>query len=114
MLAADGENVMTLRYTRTSGGGGGGSTDPDPDPDPGTDIEDPDVPTTDLPEEPTDPAEPVEEPTEIEEPDVPMAEAPETGDSNFAYLHLLSLASAMGLAALFISDKRSKKHRDET
>lgn len=116
VLAADGENVMTLRYTRTSGGGGGGSTDPDPDPDPdpGTDIEDPDVPTTDLPEEPTDPAEPVEEPTEIEEPDVPMAEAPETGDSNFAYLHLLSLASAMGLAALFISDKRSKKHRDET
>lgn len=114
VLAADGENVMTLRYTRTSGGGGGGSTDPDPDPDPGTDIEDPDVPTTELPEEPTDPAEPVEEPTEIEEPDVPMAEAPETGDSNFAYLHLLSLASAMGLAALFISDKRSKKHRDET
>ncbi len=43
-----------------------------------------------------------------------MAEAPETGDSNFAYLHLLSLASAMGLAALFISDKRSKKHRDDT
>ena len=115
VLTADGENVMTLRYTRTSGGGGGGgSTDPDPDPDPGTDIEDPDVPTTELPEEPTDPAEPVEEPTEIEEPDVPMAEAPETGDSNFAYLHLLSLASAMGLAALFISDKRSKKHRDET
>ncbi len=114
-LAADGEeNVMTLRYTRTSGGGGGGSTDPDPDPEPPTDIEDPDVPTTELPEEPTDPAEPVEEPTEIEEPDVPMAEAPETGDSNFAYLHLLSLASAMGLAALFISDKRSKKHRDET
>ena len=115
VLTADGENVMTLRYTRTSGGGGGGgSTDPDTDPDPGTDIEDPDVPTTELPEEPTDPAEPVEVPTEIEEPDVPMAEAPETGDSNFAYLHLLSLASAMGLAALFISDKRSKKHRDET
>lgn len=116
VLAADGENVMTLRYTRTSGGGGGGggSTDPAPDPDPGTDIEEPDVPTTELPEEPTDPAEPVEEPTEIEEPDVPMAEAPETGDSNFAYLHLLSLASAMGLAALFISDKRSKKHRDDT
>lgn len=112
-LAADGEeNVMTLRYTRTSGGGGGGgSTDPKPDPDPGTDIEEPDVPTTELPEEPT---EPVEEPTEIEEPEVPMAEVPETGDSNFAYMHLLSLASAMGLAALFISDKRSKKHRDET
>lgn len=116
VLAADGENVMTLRYTRSSGGGGGGggSTDPDPDPDPGTDIEDPDVPTTDLPDVPTgEPTEPVEEPTEIEEPEVPMAEAPETGDSNFAYLHLLSLASALGLVALFLSDKRSKKHRDE-
>ena len=118
VLAADGENVMTLRYTRSSGGGGGSTDpkpdpDPDPDPDPGTDIEEPDVPTTELPEEPTDPAEPVEEPTEIEEPEVPMAEVPETGDSNFAYMHLLSLASAMGLAALFISDKRSKKHRDE-
>lgn len=117
VLAADGENVMTLRYTRSSGGGGG-STDPDPnpdpDPDPGTEIEEPDVPTTDLPDEPTgEPTEPVEEPTEIEEPEVPMAEAPETGDSNFAYLHLLSLASALGLVALFISDKRSKKHRDE-
>lgn len=115
VLAADGENVMTLRYTRSSGGGGGGgggggSTDPDP----GTDIEDPDVPTTDLPDVPTgEPTEPVEEPTEIEEPEVPMAEAPETGDSNFAYLHLLSLASALGLVALFLSDKRSKKHRDE-
>lgn len=119
VLAADGENVMTLRYTRSSGGGGGGgggggSTDPDTDPDPGTDIEDPDVPTTDLPDVPTgEPTEPVEEPTEIEEPEVPMAEAPETGDSNFAYLHLLSLASALGLVALFLSDKRSKKHRDE-
>ena len=60
-----------------------------------------------------EPTEPVEEPTEIEEPEVPMAEAPETGDSNFAYLHLLSLASALGLVALFLSDKRSKKHRDE-
>ena len=115
VLAADGENVMTLRYTRSSGGGGGGggSTDPDTDPDPGTEIEDPDVPTTDLPDEPGETTDPVEEPTEIEEPEVPMAEAPETGDSNFAYLHLLSLASALSLVALFLSDKRSKKHRDE-
>lgn len=115
VLVAGDENVMTLRYTRTSGGGGGGggSTDPDPDPDPGTDIEDPDVPTTDLPDVPGETTDPVEEPVEIEEPEVPMAEAPETGDSNFAYLHLLSLASALGLVALFLSDKRSKKHRDE-
>lgn len=115
VLVAGDDNVMTLRYTRSSGGGGGGggSTDPDPDPDPGTDIEDPDVPTTDLPDVPGETTDPVEEPVEIEEPEVPMAEAPETGDSNFAYLHLLSLASALGLVALFLSDKRSKKHRDE-
>ncbi len=115
VLVAGDDNVMTLRYTRSSGGGGGGggSTDPDPDPDPGTDIEDPDVPTTDLPDVPGETTDPVEEPVEIEEPEVPMAEAPETGDSNFAYLHLLSLASALGLVALFVSDKRSKKHRDE-
>lgn len=115
VLAADGENVMTLRYTRTSSsGGGGGGSSTDPDPDPGTDIEEPDVPTTDLPDVPGETTDPVvEEPVEIEEPEVPMAEAPETGDSNFAYLHLLSLASALGLVALFISDKRSKKHRDE-
>lgn len=115
VLTADGENVMTLRYTRTSSsGGGGGGSSTDPDPDPGTDIEEPDVPTTDLPDVPGETTDPVvEEPVEIEEPEVPMAEAPETGDSNFAYLHLLSLASALGLVALFISDKRSKKHRDE-
>ena len=117
VLAADGENIMTLSYTRSSGGGGSSS---DPDPTPDTDIDDPDVPTTDLPDvpgttestTPTEPTTPAEDVTEIEDPDVPMAEAPKTGDSSFAYLPLVSLAAGIALVVLNLKGKRGKRAED--
>lgn len=79
---------------------------------PPTEIEDPDVPLGELPEEPTEPAEP-EEPVEIEDPDVPLGEAPATGDSGMALWLTLMATSALGIAVLTLTNKKKGKHESQ-
>lgn len=113
------DNVITLRYDRTTGGGYIPPTptpDPDPDPtdpvdpptdptDPPTEIEDEDPPLSDLPEETIDDEDPPlsdlpEETIDDEEP--PMADAPETGDNLWLWITTASL-SGLGLIALGVN-----------
>ena len=113
------DNVITLRYDRTTGGGYIPPTptpDPDPDPtdpvdpptdptDPPTEIEDEDPPLSDLPEETIDDEDPPlsdlpEETIDDEEP--PMADAPETGDNLWLWITTASL-SGLGLSALGVN-----------
>lgn len=77
--------VITNTYNRPGGGdpddpdepgGGGGTEVPDPEV-PTTDIEDPDTPRTDDPGLPDDPGVPEEPVEEIEDPDVPLADLPD-------------------------------------
>ena len=120
-LTADAEdNVITLRYDRTTGGGYIPPTDPvdppteptDPptDPtDPPTEIEDEDPPLSDLPDDEgeidiSDEEPPLsdlpEETIDDEEP--PMADAPETGDNLWLWITTASL-SGLGLIALGVN-----------
>ena len=88
--------VVNLYYT--------GLTDIDEEPTPGgdkpTDIEDGQVPG-DKPADTID----------IVDGEVPMGDAPATGDTNYlGILLFLALASGLGMGALILSGKRSKKH----
>lgn len=113
-LEEPGEYVITLTYEyRATGGGGGDDPTPTPPPtDPGTNIEDPDVPLGDLPQDPTQPAEP-DEPVEIDDPDVPLSDAPVTGDSSMALWLTLMATSALGIAVLTLSDRKKGKRESQ-
>ena len=124
-LTADGENVITLRYDRTTGGG---TVTPTPDPTPveptdptdppEEEIEDEDPPLADLPEEGTeieDEEPPLadlpEETIDDEEP--PMADAPKTGDNLGLWMTTASL-SGLGLVALGVNQiTTGRKKKDE-
>ena len=71
-----------------------------------TEIEDPEVPGGDLPDQPgTDPEDPG---TEIEDPEVPGGDVPETGDVSALWLALSAL-SGTGLAAVTFTGRRKRE-----
>lgn len=82
----------------------------------GTDIEDPDVPQGELPDDPgtdiEDPDVPQGElPTDLPDEDVPMADAPATGDTLMAWIAAAAV-SGVGLVWLSIMGKKRKDENE--
>lgn len=134
------KEVTTLyaQWTPNSGGASGGSgggtrptppsseDDPTPpnEPDtPNVDIDDPDVPLSELPEEPEEPTVDIEDPDiplaelpslpgepedlEIADQDVPLTGVPRTGDDSWIWT-ALALTSGAGLVWLALTDRKRK------
>ena len=76
-------------------------------------IEDPDTPTTDLPDggDTGDPGDTGDE-TDIGDDDVPLAEAPETGDASLLWV-ILAIASGSGLIWLALTGKKRKECEEQ-
>ena len=72
----------------------------------GTEIEDPETPTTDLPD--TDVPTSGDTGTDLQNPDVPRADAPKTGDATWLWA-MAAAVSGMGLVWLTISGKKRKE-----
>ena len=72
----------------------------------GTEIEDPETPTTDLPD--TDVPTSGDTGTDLQDPDVPRADAPKTGDATWLWA-MAAAVSGMGLVWLTISGKKRKE-----
>ena len=72
----------------------------------GTEIEDPETPTTDLPD--TDVPTSGDTGTDLQNPDVPRADAPKTGDATWLWA-MAAAVSGMGLVWLTISGKKGKE-----
>ena len=69
-------------------------------------IDDPDVPTTDLPDLPDEPE------VEIPDEDVPLAETPQTGDTSVIWI-LAAAVSGIGLVWLGLTGKKRKEEEAE-
>ena len=72
----------------------------------GTEIKDPETPTTDLPD--TDVPTSGDTGTDLQNPDVPRADAPKTGDATWLWA-MAAAVSGMGLVWLTISGKKRKE-----
>jgi len=111
-LAADpGHNTITLYYVPASSGGGDEGGGSEGGGDGSVNILDPDVPTTDLPEEgiPTTNLPEEEVPTtDLPEEEVPLAEAPATGDSLILWI-MAAAVSGTGLVWLTLSGRKRKE-----
>ena len=72
----------------------------------GTEIKEPETPTTDLPH--TDVPTAGDTGTDLQNPDVPRADAPKTGDATWLWA-MAAAVSGMGLVWLTISGKKRKE-----
>ena len=72
----------------------------------GTEIKEPETPTTDLPD--TDVPTSGDTGTDLQNPDVPRADAPKTGDATWLWA-MAAAVSGMGLVWLTISGKKRKE-----
>ena len=112
--AADGIK-FTNTYTKPTDPPGGGNTPggddpgdtPTPrDPDPSTEVEEPEVPLAERPEEPEKLEKP--EDVEIEDPDIPLADIPQTGDIHLGW-YGASILSALGLMMMALLGRKKSR-----
>lgn len=112
--AADGIK-FTNTYTKPTDPPGGGNTPggddpgdtPTPrDPDSPTEVEEPEVPLAERPEEPEKLEKP--EDVEIEDPDIPLADIPQTGDIHLGW-YGASILSALGLMMMALLGRKKSR-----